>query len=280
MAIKMRGIKGANGSVERDGSNGEILRKFDVWDPQVDPETPGYFQSLYAHVIANAEPVIQGLPRGRITFAEDGEGSGHFIFDVAYQSRVPFESQIKWSWDTTGGTVKMTTSRATSRYAIAGRIAPDHRGAIGVKGKEVEGVDRVIPALKLTATFRHLAGSATINNANFLAYIKTIAGLTGSTNNAVWQTFAIGELLFLGCSGEFVPDKDTEIQYHFAASKNATGLTIGQIANITKAGHDYLWVSYEAALDSGAGNALAQRPTFAYVERIYDSADFTAFGIG
>lgn len=277
MTTFLRQHKGANGRIPRDGLNSELTVVWDCWDDATDPESPGYFNLLYQKILTDTPLVYIGLPRGDIDFEEDANGSGVFRFVVRYSSTPPDDGKLRWAWDTTGGTVNLKTSKATTRYAVAGRTAPDHRGAIGVKRDEVEGVDIVIPALKLTATYRHSQAGSVVNDLTFDAYLKMLARYTGSTNNATWLTYAAGEMLFLGSTGEYVAGKDTEIQYHFAVSENATGLSIGTIAGVAKKGHEYLWVSFEP---SETGSGLARLPTFCYVERVYSEKPFVDFGIG
>jgi len=71
----------------------------------------------------------------------------------------------------------------------------------------------------------------------------------------------------------------TDLSYSFVASANAT-VSIGSwITNIQKAGHDHLWVAFEEVDDSSA-KKVVPRPLAAYVERIYEQADFFTLGIG
>jgi hypothetical protein len=278
MAVKVKGLRGAAGKVSRDGKGSDLTLTYDVWDPVADADGSGYFASLFDAVVATAPMDLIGLQRGDITFREDSEGSKHYIFDVAYGSAVPSDSLIRWSWDTSGGTVLMKGSRATRTYKVPGfPDAPNLRGAIGVKGAEVEGVEVVTPLLKLTATYRHLQSASVLNNSTVDAYIKKLARLTGRTNSIPWKTYEQGELLFLGSTGEYVPGKDTEVQYHFAASENASSLTIGQITGIVKRGHEYLWIAFRATDASGE---LVPQPRYCYVERVYNEFDFNELGIG
>lgn len=264
-------IAGESGEEDSDGV--KRIVKYDVW--REDGDYPDIADLLEAF---NSERLttFDGLPMTSYSYAEDDDGSNHFIFSATYSTR-PAVALLRWGFDTTGGTIKLTTSKNTTSYAPSGRTAPDFQGAIGVKntGKdaEPEGVDVVIPGLKLTATYKWAAGTLDIT------YVKTVAGLTGRTNNATFYGFAEGELLFLGMTGELTPVGTQEVQYHFLASANATGLTIGSISSIAKKGHDYLWVVFEADQDSTA-KKLVQRPLGVYVERVYDPADFAALDIG
>ena len=272
-------ICGDSGAIDTDQSSHAI--KFDVWLPAT-PSAPthkaayGSIAEAYSAFADEAPATFGGLPLTHFSYAEDDEGSHHFTFTAHYTRKVP-EATLRWSFDTTGGSIRLTTSKNTTRYAPSGRTAPDFQGAIGVKntGKdaEPEGVDIILPGLKLTATYRW--PKDTVN----LAYAKTLAGLTGRTNNNTFHTFAAGELLFLGATGDIVPGVANELRYDFLASQNATGLTIGAISGIAKKGHEYLWVAFEATDDTSA-KKLVQRPLGVYVERVYDEANFADIGIG
>jgi hypothetical protein len=143
---------------------------------------------------------------------------------------------------------------------------------IGIRDGDPEGVDKTIPALKLNYSYRWPKN--VITN----AYAKSLAAMVGTTNTATFDTYGPGELLFLGASGEIVPDVTTTIRYMFAASADVSGLTIADITGIAKAGHDYLWIAYEEEADTSAKKKI-RRPLAAYVERVYDRSNFGTFGI-
>ncbi len=108
-------------------------------------------------------------------------------------------------------------------------------------------------------------------------YIQKVMALTGKTNAGAFRSFAIGEVLFLGASGSRRGAEDWAITFKFAASRNATGLTIGGITGVAKGGWEYLWVMYADAEDSGH---LVKQPVGVYVERVYDSGNYADLGIG
>ena len=195
----------------------------------------------------------------------------------------PAEATIRWSFDTTGGTIRVTHSKQTrNRYPTGG---PNFNNAIQVQNGEPQGADIVIPALKLTATYRWP------KNTVQPAYINSLASMSGCMNSATFGSYppvgttpgfagyAAGELLFLGATGEIVPNLPTEITYQFAASANATGLTIGSITGIAKRGHDFLWVLFEDNEDTTA-QRLTKKPLTVYCERLYTEIDFSLLGIG
>jgi hypothetical protein len=180
----------------------------------------------------------------------------------------------QFSFDTGGGTQHITQGIANvNRYAPSGATAADFKGGIGVTADHVEGVDVTIPVYNFSET--HYFDDSTVTG----AYKVILFGLTGSVNNAAFKGFATGEVLFLGASGSKRGQEPWEISFKFAASPNATGLTVGDITGIDKKGWEYLWVRYSDAEDSSA-KMLVKRPIGAYVEQVYPYGDFSGLGIG
>ena len=191
------------------------------------------------------------------------------------------------SFDTSGGTQHITQAESEQRYAATG-TAPNQNKAIGVDGDSVAGVDVIVPALQWTETYDVPSVYVTA------AYIKGVASLTGTVNNAAFRTFQPGEVLFVGCSGNQEWDEEKgdgpwSLSYKFVASPNrglptgvsgpatAAAINVGTISNIVKKGHEYLWIRYEAAVD---GSDLLKRPKYAYVNQVYREANFAGLGIG
>jgi hypothetical protein len=181
------------------------------------------------------------------------------------------------SFDTGGGTTHITQALAETAYSSSeSSPAPTQRKAIGVDGDRVNGVDIVIPALQWTEAYDVPSTYITA------AYIRSLAGLTGCTNNAEFRGFERGEVLFLGATGNQAWDEQRgdgpwNISYKFQASKNSTDLSVGSIMGIEKRGHEYLWVRYESKVES---NVLLKVPKHAYVNQVYKEASFSALGIG
>jgi hypothetical protein len=226
--------------------------------------------------------------------------SVNYLGDDAWQVTVSYEKtgadddsqtdplRRSRSFDTSGGSQHITqadggkitsTGTTTTRTGTETRFpsnAPSMNSAIGVDGDSVNGVDIVVPALSWTETYDVPSAYVTA------AYIKRVAALTGTTNDATFRTFAAGEVLFLGCSGNQDWDADRgdgpwNLSYKFVASQNITGQTIGTITNIAKKGHEYLWVRYE---DSVTGTDLVKRPKYVYVNTVYKEGAFSGLGIG
>jgi hypothetical protein len=203
------------------------------------------------------------------------------------------------SFDTGGGTQHITQGLSVGsgetldferRYPATGsNAAPNQSGAIGVDGNSVQGVDIVVPALQWTETYD--VPSVYVNT----AYIKSIAKITGSVNDAPFRGFPADEVLFVGASGsqdwdEQKGDGPWTLSFKFVQSPNAgpntsgqnpadtlPALTIGSITGIEKKGHEYLWVRYEDAVSS---NALIKNPRAVYVNPVYRRESFSGLGIG
>ena len=203
------------------------------------------------------------------------------------------------SFDTGGGTQHITqgypvgsgdTLDFERRFPATG---PNQSGAIGVDGDSVAGVDVVVPQLQWTETYDVPSTYVTAT------YIRSVATLTGTVNNAAFRGFYPGEVLFLGASGNQEWDAEKgdgpwSLSFKFTASPNAgttfgatgaTGgiidsqpaLTIGNITNIEKRGHEYLWVKYESDVE---GSSLLKKPKMVYVNKVYRDGNFAGLGIG
>lgn len=177
-----------------------------------------------------------------------------------------------WAFDISVETEKITQSK--ERIEARGRgasIAPDTKGAIGVTlDGTVEGVDKLKPKLEfsLTRTFDFVT----------FGYINDLAGLVGKTNNATFFHFDAGQVLSIGASGQCKDAEKVEVTLRFAASPNEIDIVIApDFVGVDKKGWEYLWVSY---VPNHNNNATTMIPNAVYVDRIYDAADFSIFGIG
>jgi hypothetical protein len=192
------------------------------------------------------------------------------------------------SFDTTGGTQHITQSPSDPPGTVGreGGAGTNQRrypatsaymsGAIGVDGNGVNGVDVVTPQLQWQETYD------VPNTYVTSSWIRGVAAVTGTTNNASFRGFEAGEVLFMGCSGSQEWDDQKgrgpwSLSFRFVASKNVTEQTIGDITGIVKNGHEYLWVLYEESVDS---SVLLKKPKAVYVNKVYKESDFSALGIG
>ena len=230
-------------------------------------------------LLLNSTPTnYDGLVRDECTldpiFVDTTTGQGKWECTVRYvapENTQPPVGESSFSFDTGGGTQHITQSITTvNKYAPPGKTAPDFKGAVGVTHDNVEGVDITVPVYNFSET--HYIDDGDVNKAAYFA-------LTGKTNNAAWKGFAAGEVLFLGASGSKRGSDDWEITFRFAASPNKTGLTVGDIVGINKAGWEYMWVRYADAEDAVA-KAIVKKPVAVYVEKVYEDGDFSTLGIG
>jgi len=226
-----------------------------------------------------------------------------FLGDNAWQLTINYEKngaedgtdplKRARSFDTTGGTQHITQGKKTGTreldFATEGEgttdvyetrfpsSAPDLKGVIAVDGNGVNGVDVVTPQLQWQEQYD------VPNSYVTSAWIRKVAGVTGTTNAAGFRGFEAGEVLFVGCSGSQEWDDQRgkgpwSLTFRFIASRNVTGEKIGDVTGISKKGHEYLWVRYEEAVSTSSD--LIKRPKYVYVNKVYDSSDFSKLGIG
>jgi hypothetical protein len=198
-------------------------------------------------------------------------GPESWSFTINYSPFTPEIGGYTISVDTTGGSLLRTVAISETRY---GSGAPNFGGAIDVQDGVAQGVEIVIPAMKIMVRAR-ISGSYITSPA---AYSNLAASLTGTTNaNAEFGgSYAAGTLLFLGMTGDIVGE-DPTLTFSFAASPNLTGQSIGGITGVAKGGHQYLWCYFENAVESGLS---VRRPKAIYVDTVYRSADWSGLKIG
>src|SRR4051794_17649828 len=94
---------------------------YDVWDTENEEDV--------RNLLVTTAPVIY-LGREQDSIDAEPLGGGVWKGHVRY---VRFEDESEYSFDTGGGTTKVTQSLATiNRYAAGGATPPDFQGAIGV----------------------------------------------------------------------------------------------------------------------------------------------------
>ncbi len=241
---------------------------------------------------AEAYLIGQGLPEPTIEFTPPGALSSKYLKLDSYEWREAVEGNERayiftaeysfekldvdeWtlSVSTSGGSIRITNSFGTTSHAATGATAPDFNSAIDVKDGRANGIDRVLPAIKYTLNYR------LTRPVDPILYSDIASEITGTTNQFAYFGSQPGELLFLGMDGNFGNQKNPEIQFSWAKSKNAQ-FSIGAIANVAKKGHDYVWVLYDDEdTGSGANAFTVSKPRAAYVERIYTEADHSVLGL-
>lgn len=198
-----------------------------------------------------------------------------FDVDVEYITRPAEIGSWSWDGDGTGQTQHITHSLETIEdYPTA--TAPASNRCIGRnRNGDITGTDIIVPAGKLSITFTHPSGVMT------LAYFKYLQGLAGYVNSANFLAWAAGEVRFLGARVQDGSQTQSSCVYSFDLSPNATGLSVGTITGITKAGWHVLHVEYKDDTETVGGVTYpVTKPQFAHVERVSPTINFsTAFGI-
>lgn len=230
---------------------------------------------IYAEAVAQLPASYDDMPRQSIRPEQESNGLWFVTLRYAYSRgsfRLPTGGSA-FSFDTTGGTRRITQSLETiASYAPLGSTPPNFNGAINVSDQGVEGVD--IPERQFAFREIRIMDLDDVD-AGFLAAVYEC---TGCTNDATFMGYARGELLFEGAVGQQRGEDDVEIVFSFRASPNADDIQVGNIQDIAKKGWEYLWTRYREESDTAAGY-LVHRPIAAYVERVFEEADFTQLGL-
>jgi len=208
----------------------------------------------------------QGLARKGCSVEPYDEVAGMWEGTAAYAPEDEVEQEVgesTYRFSTGGGSQHITVGRSTTKYPPA--TAPDAKG-IGQTKDGVEGVDILVPKFEWSETHTIAAASVTT------AYITIIRKLTGKTNNATWNGYAQGEVLFLGAEGSKRGDGDWDITFNFAAGENLTGQTIGGITGVAKKAWEYLWIRFK---DVAGAEGVYKEPEAVYVEQVYDEGDLS-----
>lgn len=227
--------------------------------------------AIKAHLEANAPPTYDGLVAENYTIEQVGPDLWDAVVsyvDPARKQEAPLlVTSYTYDFDMSGGTFHISHGLAVRSYPTS---ALSHNGAINVRHGSAEGIDIVVPMMRVS--IRKRVPRAIITD----AYLMILEGLAGKVNDAPFRGRAKGEVLFLGPSGTQGTEVDPEVSYQFMVSRNVTGLTIGTITGIEKKGHEYLWVDYE---DDPAATGLSKKPRAVYVHQVYEYGDFSLLSI-
>jgi hypothetical protein len=248
-------------------------------------------QSAALQVSLTSPLAYYGLKRDNISVKQ--AGPKYWIATVRYKDKDKEEDEDKggdhveigegvFSFDTTGETMHITNVKAgaeskNDKAASSGNDTPDLAGGIGVHGDKVEGVDIVSPGLRLTYRTRLPKSMVTMQ------WIKDVASITGTTNDFEFYTFAKGELLFLGVTGEQSGSTDPELSFNFLAASNIVDrvyeLNGGGTTTVSKTGHQYMWFYYKHEEDETT-KTLNLKPHAVFVDTVYEESNFFNLGIG
>ena len=217
-------------------------------------------------ILGNLYRVASGIDgrNARLAF----EGWAEFEYQNIFEEEG--EDAFTFSFDTTGGTQKLSQSYETlGRYAPPGMIPPNYFGAIGISDRNIEGCEVITPTLSFTM-------NRTKTGVLGISLIKELATFTGRINSQPFLHWNPGDILFEGASGsqKFARSEKPEfdVSLRFRVSPTIRDLSVGDIDVGYKRGWDYFWVHYLEMADEES-NAMVQRPAAAYIERVYLEAD-------
>lgn len=181
-----------------------------------------------------------------------------------------------FNFELSGGTQRITQAKDNGTdYAPTGVTPPSFNGAIAVTDDGVEGVDILAPE----ASFSIVKPFA--NNTLDADYQAVLYNLYGKTNDAPFQGYAAGEVIFKGCSfsrRDTLATNRTDVTFFFAVQPAVEDQTIGDITGIDKPAWHVLWVRYSETEDTAA-ETVVKKPTSVHVNRVYDPGDFSELGI-
>lgn len=225
------------------------------------------------------------------SYQTDHLGNGVWNVDAKYGRKEPKKAgEYTFSFDTTGGTAHITQSFETvHRYGVLNPGqdpavqanedgVPDFKGAIGVNGDAVAGVD--VPVPKFAWTEEHVFPKELLT----ADYLDVLFVLTGCTNQdefyarlrtGVKKKFQPFEVTFHGASGSQRGADDASLSFKFTAEPNAV-VTTGGITGIKKRGSDYVWYRYTPVESQ---SVLVQVPQYGYVERVLRLGKFALLGL-
>ena len=224
-----------------------------------------------------SQQILQSLPRGPIDLdpewvdTETADGLWHVTVRYRWPDRVapPPEDEIVTTFDTTGGTKRITQSINTVQRIPA--TATDYKGAIGVdEDLRVKGVDIVVAACSFSETHHRPDAQFTV------AYKRTLFQLSGKINNGVFRDWGVGEVLFLGATGSKRGDEKWELTYRFAVAPDEDNILYGDLEPFGKNGWEHVWLRYKPTAVPGD---LAPIPVAAYREQVYYFKDFALLDI-
>lgn len=207
-----------------------------------------------------------------------------YVFRVTYvpdkvkdEKRELQPGEYEWEFDTTGGTLHITSPlRTMASYHRGKPPYPPAKCGIGLTEQgDVRGIDVSVPALKSTLRYRFPKGIITD------AYVRQLEAMTAHKNSALWKGRAAGEVLFMGATGRQGSTGGPELRFNFVRQPSKGAFSIGDINLLGVKGWDYVWVFYKSETDTTVTpNVVTQVPVWAKVEEVYADADFSQLGIG
>jgi hypothetical protein len=274
-----------SGSVDSDLESGEV---WNVTKKYLIGQCPGGMNEV-KDAISGYLPKYWSSPSGywrRKTLAIKGVGKQCFECTGEYTTLVPAASggdggsqpddtrsfvPGSIAWDTTGFTEHITS--ALGERVIGGEGGEDFGGAINVQGTSVQGIDKVVPAMKYSETWIMPAQVGMSE-----AFVRAVYSLTGTVNSNQFRAFAPGEALFMGARAQWSGDQPyTTVTFDFNCRANDDQFYVKAIEPTNKLGWEFAWVVYRPGT-TGSG-FLVQFPACLIIDTIYKSKDWSGLQI-
>jgi hypothetical protein len=174
------------------------------------------------------------------------------------------------AWDTAGATEHITSALSER---VVGGDTDNFEGAINVQGTSVQGIDKIVPALKYSETWIMPAQIGLS-----VDFVKSVYTLTGTVNASQFRAFSPGEALFVGARAQWSGDQPyTTVTFDFNARANNPAFYVKGLPQTTKEGWEYPWVVY-APFESASG-LLVQKPRSLIIDQIYEKKEWTTLRI-
>jgi len=229
-------------------------------------------QTAELAVFANAPSSYASLVLDTVNITPHGSRDDVYTAEVSYRkARKLIEPEInseEITFDLASQTVTRTHSVQTiARYPSS---APNFQNGVGWNGESFEGAEVYVEAFSFGIT-KYLPKAAVTNQ-----FIRNLRLAAFHTNASLWRGFAVGEVLFVGCSGSPRSEDDYSLNYKFLAAENLTGQSVGGISGISVKAWEHLWALNAKTIVGDDEDTLIEVPGAAYVERYYGEADFEA----
>lgn len=262
---------GAEWSIGQDGN--AQLRYSVLFDPDTEDEA-----DIEAAALAVVPASYAGYSFSSLALRPNGWNT--YLATARYTQRPRPDTSgatpPDFAFEITSQQVKIVASLAViSSGQASGKTIPDNGNLIGVQpdGK-IDGVE--VPQMVYTFSESHWLAPAAITT----AYKVTCASVVGSVNfGAAFKGFAAGEVLCTGISGTQRGLEQWQLRFAFGVLPNVSGLTVGPVSGIAKAGWDFIeWFSEEK---ENTTNKRMERELLGYrVHRVLRTGNFASLGIG
>jgi hypothetical protein len=174
------------------------------------------------------------------------------------------------AWDTTGATEHITSALSER---VVGGDTDDFEGAINVQGTSVQGIDKVVPAMKYSETW-----IMPTQIGLSVDFVKSVYTLTGTVNASQFRAFSPGEALFIGARAQWSGDQPyATVTFDFQARANNPAFYVKGLPQTTKEGWEYPWVVY--APYTSASGLLVQKPRSLVIDQIYEKKEWSPLQI-